>query len=351
MSRLSPIISTSILLAIQILYSFSFVVHSKHALSSRYPFYLSETVNQSKDALRILVDFHEGLWKGKATSFSITNDLSSGIRMKKVSNEYTTSIKVGLDLSKKDYTMTEIFAFSDQSRRREISLLDANTDVDVVDGSYSLDVSLPDLPEEIIGTPRLLQFGIEHCVAINDNARIRALAFYGIDQSLARIVICHEERIMVQKGFSIDATRADDPPGLVLTPVPIEFLELTAGVWLGDVVLREPSYLTDEKAKGFAPATKNPRLQSKKFANWAIGVQKVAHQWKWNFEDSVQKLITVGKPLGINMCPEMSTSISGIVYQNEINTANIPREQRVIYFDWMGGELVGFIINNVSFQV
>ena len=197
---------------------------------SRTTMPLFDSVNQSKDALRILVDFHEGTWTGKATSFSITNDLSAGIRMRKVSPEYKSTIKVGLDLRNQEYTMTETLEWESKMKRRQLSLIEASMDVDTVDGSYSLDTSLPDLPEDLIGTKKILQFGIEHCIAVNDNARVRAFAFYGIDQSLARIVICLEERFLeAANPLTMETIRpSTSSSSVVLSPAPINILELTS---------------------------------------------------------------------------------------------------------------------------
>lgn len=311
---------------------------------------LFEAVNQSKEALRILVDFHEGTWKGKAASFSVTNDPSAGIRMRKVSPAYTSTINVGLDLGKQNYVMTETMEWEDKMKRRQVSLIETNTDVDTVDGSYSLDTCLPDFPEDIIGTQKLLQFGIEHCVAVNDNARIRAFAFYGIDQSLARIVVCHEERCTEANASSTNKPHDDvNIPTSRLVPIPINILELTSGVWLGSMMLRGPASYVEPK--GFSIKSTQRLPPKKQFAKWSIGVQKVALQWKWDLDDSIQKLVTVGNPLGIGLPKEMTISISGIICANEWFATRIPEEQRMMYVDWMGGDQVGFIVNNVVIQV
>jgi hypothetical protein len=61
--------------------------------------------------------------------------------------------------------------------------------------------------------------------------------------------------------------------------------------------------------------------------------------------------VTVGNPLGIGLPNEMTISISGIICANERLDTRIPEEQRMMYVDWMGGDQVGFIINNVAIQV
>lgn len=333
----------------------AFLPLAAHRQTQRPQSRLFETINQSKDALKTMVDFHDGTWKGTATSFSVTNDLSAGIRMRKVSSEYKSTIKVGLDLQNQDYTMTETLEWDDKMKRRQMSLVEANVDVDAVDGSYSLDTSLPDLPGDLIGTQKLLQFGIEHCIAVNDNARIRAFAFYGIDQSLARIVVCQEERfaeaanpLKPNEEEQVDMAEALKEANDQLTPFTMNLLELTSGVWLGDMILREPT--SYQPPKGFSKES-NASPAKKKFANWAMGVQKLAHQWKWDFEDSIQKIVSVGTPLGIGLPQEMSVSISGLVCENESLTTRLPKEQRMVYLDWMGGEQIGIILDNVALQV
>jgi hypothetical protein len=250
-------------------------------------------------------------------------------------------------------------------KQRQLSLIDSSADVDTVDGSYSLDTSLPDFPSDLTGTNKMLQFGIEHCIAVNDNCRIRAFAFYALeDQSLARMVVCTEERVVSAEADPSDSLLDASPggkkedsaarPELVkanekLALFPMNLLELTAGVWLGDMVLREPA--SYQEPKGFSKQSKRSPSIKKKFASWSLGVQKLAHEWKWNFEDSIQKIITVGKPLGIGLPVEMSVPISGIVAENESLSTAIPKDQRMVYMDWMGGEQVGIILNNVALQV
>jgi hypothetical protein len=67
--------------------------------------------SESMEAIRSLVDFHDGSWKGKGTSFSVTADTAAGIVNKKVLPNYKTSIKLGL--GENGMTMTETFDFND----------------------------------------------------------------------------------------------------------------------------------------------------------------------------------------------------------------------------------------------
>jgi hypothetical protein len=157
--------------------------------------------DQAVEALRSLTDFHEGVWKGVATSFTVTNDVAAGIVQRKTSPPYTVLVKLGVGDS--DYTLTETITVPDDDDdtvcRRKLSLAVCNMDVDSVDASYSLDATLPDFPAAVAGTAKLLHFGIEHCIATSDNSRTRCLAFYGADEQLSRIVVCHEERVVVSE--------------------------------------------------------------------------------------------------------------------------------------------------------
>jgi hypothetical protein len=79
-------------------------------------------------------------------------------------------------------------------------------DVDAVDASYSLDVTLPDISSTLVGSDQLQQFLVEHCIAVSDNHRSRLLALYSAtDQSLLRVVVCEETRMVpVNKNENAD---------------------------------------------------------------------------------------------------------------------------------------------------
>jgi len=320
--------------------------------------HLFESTNQAKESLRSLVDYNEDTWKGIATSFSVSNDVAAGIRTRKISSEYKSTVKIGLDLVSQDLKLSEIFEWDDKMKKRELSLGNAGTDVDSVDGSYSFDTTFPDLPTDLIGTEKLVQFGIEHCVAVSDDARIRVFALYGIDKFLARIIVCEEERDTDQSNgkvlqgsprqgdtSSIEAEKSNER----LIPVSISLSEMTSGVWLGDMILREPN--APEEPKGFG-SNSRPVPSKNNFGDWSVvGVQKLSHQWRLDREDSIQKIVTVGKPLGIGLPEEMATSISGVLCKDESSDNNLPKEMRMIYLDWMGGNQVGIFLKNIAMQL
>lgn len=275
--------------------------------------------DQAVEALQSLVDFHEGQWTGKARSFSVVADTAAGIVQRKGSPDYELSVKLGLNADG-EYSLTETFSWNDDKiKARTLSLLDCNVDVDSVDASYSLDGSLPDFPSDIIGTDKLCQFGIEHCITVSEDKRMRCLVLYSMDQSLQRVVLCEETRAkaahpskvsnpmeahnnqliaqeliemqddadrLVEKLFgnlsSDSSTRSTAPPEPSSTPDSVfqtlgqsmgsddgaqklalhdgSLLEVSSGVWLGDAIIRDMPKVPDgasTNGRGFqsSPAT------------------------------------------------------------------------------------------------
>jgi hypothetical protein len=66
--------------------------------------------SESMEAIRSLVDFHDGSWRGKVTLFSVSPDTAAGIANKKVLPNYKMSIKLGL--GENGMTMMETFDFN-----------------------------------------------------------------------------------------------------------------------------------------------------------------------------------------------------------------------------------------------
>jgi hypothetical protein len=350
-----------------------------------------ESENESLQVLRSLVEFHHGTWTGHATSFSVTADVAAGILQRKVSPEYKTSVRVGL-VNGRELSMTETFQWDDKMSSRTLSLLQSNMDVDSVDASYSLDTSLPDIPSAITGTNKLLHFGIEHCIAVNDQARVRCLAFYGVDLALARVVVLHEQKVttdaqstqedLLPMSSDIDRIIVDKITGQVagnnssdsavmkespqermeklqtmssstqqqdnaLSLHPMSLLELTSGVWLGDSIVRDlPSVPSTPFKGGFGFAAANVE-----FGSWDIGVQKTAWRWIWDYGESIRQQDDVGKAMGSAMAEELSQSLSGTVCVNESLSRRIPKNERMVYMDWNNGDHVGFLLGSVSIQV
>lgn len=362
--------------------------------------------NESTDVIRSLIDFHDGSWEGTATSFSVTPDVAAGIVQKKTSPKYKTSIKLGL--GEDGMTMTETFDFDDKISSRTIPLIKSNMDVDAVDGSYSLDTSLPNVPSAITGTEKLAQFGIEHVIAVNDDARARCLAFYGVDDgSLARVVIMHEQRIQgtgvkadaaqstqddllaldsdldrivdkiagqvkggsdetAKENVSEDEDRmkrlqkamqsrssAEEGPSLSLHPMSL--LELSSGVWLGDAIVRDlPNVAATpfDSGKGFGSSKPTATEEERRdFANWDVGVQKNAWRWIWRLGESIRQEDEVGNAMGTPMAKCLADSLSGTVCVNESLSRRIPKDQRMVYVNWDNGDYVSFILGSTSVQV
>ena len=156
------------------------------------------------EAIQSLVDYHQGTWEGRATSFSVTQDVAAGIVSRKTSPKYTISVKLGIGEengniggrnSYPNYSFTETISFENKISSRSLSFRECNVDVDAVDASYSLDSTLPNIPSSISGTEKTAQFGIEHCIAASDDRRVRCVVLYGPDQNLLRILVHEENRL------------------------------------------------------------------------------------------------------------------------------------------------------------
>ena len=193
---------------------------------------------QATAAIRSLVDFHEGKWKGTSNSFSVTPDVAAGIVQRKLSSSTTSSSEyfVSVKLSMMTTTDGDGDGDGDPQRQRQqppkialsetiswddnekvvirlLPLQDCDFDIDSVDGSYSLDTTTitttssgatqnnkNTLPTVLSGTDKVCEFLIEHCIATGENRRMRCFALYGTDEALIRVVISNEERVVVTKG-------------------------------------------------------------------------------------------------------------------------------------------------------
>ena len=370
---------------------------SRHTKSQRYM--SAPDDNESMEVIRSLIDFHDGTWKGKAISFSVTADVAAGIVRRKTSPEYKTSIKLGL--GDDGMSMTETFDFENKISSRTVPLITSNMDVDSVDGSYSLDTSLPNIPSAIVGTEMLTQFGVEHCIAVNDDARVRCVALYSVDEGvLARVVVMHERRVkddlktkqdLLAMSSDIDrivdkiagqvkgtdskessdstAEIPDDHERLerlhkaihssssseALSLYPMSLLELSSGVWLGDAIVRDlPNVAVSpfDSGSGFrAKRSATTNAERRDFANWDVGVQKNAWRWIWKLGDSIRQEDEVGNAMGAPMADELAKSLSGTVCVNESLARRIPKDERMVYIDWDNGDYVGFMLGSVSMQV
>lgn len=364
--------------------------------------------DQVAEAIRSLCDFHEGQWQGTATSFSISADVAAGIVKRETSPPFKVAVKFGLD-ENRQFSMTETFEWEDKLKSRSLVLNDCNVDVDSVDASYSLDTSLPDFPSGISGTDKLNQFAIEHCIAASDDRRTKCYVFYGLDQSLQRIVLTTETRIqdstpprpapidaspnmltardLLEMESDIDRlvekitgnmenkapTSTPTPRAPPLSPLEklgksmsktegalplsthdISLLELSSGVWLGDAIIRDiPTVPESPGGTGKGFGSTSARISSKEkssFGSWDVGVQKVAWRWMWNFGEEIRQVVDIGKAMGTGLTKAMSRSFGGNVCVNEGLSRRIPKDKRMVYIDW-SGDLVGFLSGPVSIQV
>ena len=362
---------------------------------------------QALDALRSLADFHDGQWQGQTKSFQVTADVAAGIVQRRTSPKYKVSVKLGLDVANRDFTLSETMTWDDKVSSRKISLQSSNVDVDAVDGSYSLDQTLPDLPADLMGTTKLPQFLVEHCLAVSDDCRARCWAMYGVDGSLIRVVVGCEERVK-QTSAGNDATASSqgltvadfleiqsDVDRLVdnitggssedfismsstipekrleqltertgksescngdidLTLHSASLLEMSAGVWLGDVIIRDHPTVAlsrEQRGQGFGttPKSRSERV-STGFAEWSVGVQKIAWRWMWNFGEEIRQVNDAGKSMGAELVPGLASSLVGTVCVNEGLSRRIPKEDRMVYVDWNGDD-VGFLVESFSIQL
>ncbi|GAX24303.1 hypothetical protein FisN_4Lh415 [Fistulifera solaris] len=361
-----------------------------------YPLFSSYGEENSETAaLRSITDFHEGKWKGKAVSFAVTSDVAAGIVQRKTSPTYTSTIRLGVNLQKRHFTMTEDFQWeSGESSTRKVSLTDSHVDVDDVDGSYSLDATLPDFPATLIGTDKLQGFVIEHCIATSDHTRSRCLVFYGVDQQLMRVVVADEDRIsnesnmndrmagkltpqdlmemegdvdrLVEKltrnmnGTTSVSTQETYPQTSTKSmeqttrmPHLVSLLELSSGVWLGDSVIRDLPQVPIsplQRGKGFGTLPASATNEVIPFASWSLGVQKVAWRWMWNFGEEIRQVNDFGKALGASIADALKSDLAGSVCVNEGLSRRITKEERMVYIDWTGDN-VGFLVGSKSIQV
>jgi hypothetical protein len=157
---------------------------------------------QAFEAIQSLADFHQGLWKGRANSFTVTPDVAAGVVQRKLSPEYSVAVKLTMS-DKQQFSLSETISWDDNTKMtfRSLPVQDTDFDMDAVDASYSLDTTMVDnFPAMLSGTEKPCQFLIEHCIATGENRRSRCFALYGQDESLLRVVISNEEKISSDKG-------------------------------------------------------------------------------------------------------------------------------------------------------
>ncbi|KAL3923971.1 MAG: hypothetical protein SGILL_001332 [Bacillariaceae sp.] len=158
---------------------------------------------QAIEAIRSLADFHQGEWKGRARSFSVTPDVAAGVVQRK-NEDYKVAVKLTVT-DTQQFSLSETMSWDDSGKVafRSLPLEETDFDIDSEDASYSLDtVQAAEFPAALSGTEKSCVFLIEHCIATGEDRRARCFAFYGEDESLMRIVISNEERIQRDNAVS-----------------------------------------------------------------------------------------------------------------------------------------------------
>jgi hypothetical protein len=196
----------------------------------------ADAEDTAEEAVQSLANFHVGSWRGTAQSFGVSADVAAGILLRRKSLPYT----VDVTLTSKDAwqetmewmpspdTASDTSTIPEPSVR-SINFAASNMDVDAVDASYSLDVTLPDLSSTLVGSDQLQQFLVEHCIAVSDNHRSRLLALYSAtDQSLLRVVVCEETRMVPVNKSENDDTKEVTASDSKLTMA--ELVEMQADV-------------------------------------------------------------------------------------------------------------------------
>ena len=240
---------------------------------------------------------------------------------------------------------------------------------------------------------------VEHCLVTNENERCRCFLLYsktGLygngsnsndDQSkqeerLVRVVICDERKVVdvdsnkvdllqlaeEEKSSQMGDSRLDQLAAAMGNPTlqnqimdrcPVSLMTLSLGPWLGDSVIRDKSYNdllptspTKSSNKGFGTPKKVPTSQNQQgggFAEWVIGVQKVAMEYKWDYGSTVRHCLEFGKSMGI-YCENWPLSSTGTIFEERMSRRLSP-EERTVYIDYDMGSYCGFVVGSVYVKV
>lgn len=294
-------------------------------------------------------------------------------------------------IEKDGLKMKETFEWSESSSENEDNTSDfikiksiqlaESADVDSVDGSYSIDIPLLDLPPIISGTNMLVKFGIEHSLAISDNDRARCFLLYGMDDQLSRIVICNERKLtdydenikdssevsemvdsimnrmnlqgdeavdsitnpnissegsisksqdrLSQLQNAISKSNASIDESCSISRYPINIFALVGGVWLGDTVNHEHARANQKKGFGKAASKKNTSRTKTSgltdgFAEWSTGVQKVAMKFQWDYGKVIRQKMSYGNAMGVPISNALPLVSTGEVILNEMMSRGSP---------------------------
>ena len=240
---------------------------------------------------------------------------------------------------------------------------------------------------------------VEHCLVTNENERCRCFLLYsktGLygngsnsndDQSkqeerLVRVVICDERKVVdvdsnkvdllqlaeEEKSSQMGDSRLDQLAAAMGNPTlqnqimdrcPVSLMTLSLGPWLGDSVIRDKSYNdllptspTKSSNKGFGTPKKVSTSQNQQgggFAEWVIGVQKVAMEYKWDYGSTVRHCLEFGKSMGI-YCENWPLSSTGTIFEERMSRRLSP-EERTVYIDYDMGSYCGFVVGSVYVKV
>ena len=361
-----------------------------------------ELASQKGEALQSLSDFNDGTWAGVARSFGITSDSAAGVTRRQTSPPYNASVSTRIGLGEEGLRLVETLAWEDGVATKQIAL-GRSADVDSVDGSYSADAALLDLPSALSGTDALTKFAIEQSIAVSDSGRVRCFLLYGMDDRLSRVVVCEENRVAEGSdganagagegspegdagvGVGDGSVSPSTPPEERLEKLqralsksktttkpagtdaegaspnekyPVDLYGLSLGVWLGDAVVRDystsPSPLARDggTGKGFgAPRSPSRPKSGKKdkefgdgFAEWSLGVQKITMEWKWDFGDAVRQVLVFGRSMGAETGALPLQHMGSV--NDELNSRRIPKEQRMTYIDCDQGRYAAFLVGS-----
>ena len=142
--------------------------------------------------------------KNGAISYNVPMDPAGGLKKGIVSKPYTSNVQIQMNINRSErgnlhktgLRLVETIQFTNTDAKENTSMpfvrsipLDGNMDVDAVDGTYSLDVSvrssdrthLPLLPPSMLAgiDPNRVKFVVEHTISASETERCRCFLVYG----------------------------------------------------------------------------------------------------------------------------------------------------------------------------
>ncbi len=256
------------------------------------------------------------------------------------------------------------------------------------------------LPNSITGIDnKIITSIVEHCLVTNENERCRSFLLYskaGLygnsndasddnnDQleKLVRIVICNERKVVANNSDDklnlLEMVESKPSPSITddrleqlsaaigsnpdlthdVVRYPVSLMTLSLGPWLGDLVIRDKTYndllptSSTKSVKGFGTPkkslTNNRQRESGGFAEWVVGVQKIAFQFKWDYGSTVRHCLEFGKSMG-SYC-KWPISSMGTIHEERMSRRLKP-EERSVYIDYDMGTYCGFIVGSVYLKV